>query len=102
MGGLGIPNLRDLNLCILVSWINRYQAPPRLWKSIIDHKYQTLAPNILWCVDKQSSPFWKGVLWAAQAVKMGYAWKVGNGRKIKIWEDQWFGSSSLVIQYWEL
>jgi hypothetical protein len=33
---------------------------------------------------------------------MGYAWKVGNGRKIKIWEDQWFGSSSLVIQYWEL
>jgi hypothetical protein len=65
MGGLGIPNLMDLNLCILASWINRYQAPPRLWKSIIDHKYQTSAPNILWCVDKQMSPFWKGVLWAA-------------------------------------
>jgi hypothetical protein len=33
---------------------------------------------------------------------MGYAWRVGNGRKIKFWEDEWFGSSSLAIQYWDL
>jgi hypothetical protein len=30
-GGLVIPDLRDLNLCLLASWINRYQSdPPRL------------------------------------------------------------------------
>uniref|UniRef100_A0ACD5WXN0 Uncharacterized protein n=1 Tax=Avena sativa TaxID=4498 RepID=A0ACD5WXN0_AVESA len=34
--------------------------------------------------------------------KMGYQWKVGDGKKIKFWEDQWFGDSSLAIQYWEL
>jgi hypothetical protein len=28
MGGLGIPDLRDLNLCLLAAWINRYQASP--------------------------------------------------------------------------
>jgi hypothetical protein len=33
---------------------------------------------------------------------MGYQWKVGNGRKIKLWEDHWFGSCSLAIQYWEI
>jgi hypothetical protein len=45
-GGLGIPDLRDLNLCLLASWVNRYQAaPPRLWKNIIDHKYPTAAPT---------------------------------------------------------
>jgi hypothetical protein len=27
---------------------------------------------------------------------------VGNGRKIRFWEDVWLGSSSLVIQYWDL
>jgi hypothetical protein len=48
------------------------------------------------------SPFWKGVMWAAKAAKMGYQWKVGDGRKIRFWEDQWFGDSSLAIQFWEL
>jgi hypothetical protein len=84
MVGLGIPDLRDLNLHLLASWVNRYQAtPPRLWKSIIDHKYPMGAPNILWSENRHSSPLWKGVMWAAQAARMGYAWKVGNGRRVK-------------------
>jgi hypothetical protein len=41
-------------------------------------------------------------MWAAQAAKMGYKWKVGNGRKIRLWEDNWLGSSSLAIQFWPL
>jgi hypothetical protein len=24
-------------------------------------------------------PFWRGVMWAAKAAKMGYRWKIGNG-----------------------
>jgi hypothetical protein len=47
-------------------------------------------------------PFWKGVLWAARAAKMGYKWKIGDGKNIRFWEDQWFGSCSLAIQYWDL
>jgi hypothetical protein len=41
-------------------------------------------------------------MWAAKAAKMGYHWKVGNGNKFKFWEDHWFGSSRLAIQYWYL
>jgi hypothetical protein len=48
------------------------------------------------------SPFWKGVLWAAEAAKIGYQLKVGNGRRVIFWEEQWFGTSSLAIQYWEV
>jgi hypothetical protein len=41
-GGLGIPNLRDLNTCLLTSWIKRYQANNgKLWKELIDFKYNT-------------------------------------------------------------
>jgi hypothetical protein len=48
------------------------------------------------------SPFWKGVSWAAQAAKMGFRWKIGDGRKLRFWEDQLFGSCSLAFQYWEI
>lgn len=33
---------------------------------------------------------------------MGFIWKIGNGRNIKFWEDNWLGSYSIAIQYWEL
>lgn len=33
---------------------------------------------------------------------MGYRWKVGNGRKIRFWEDNWLGSYSLAIQFWPI
>ncbi|GJN00206.1 hypothetical protein PR202_ga17620 [Eleusine coracana subsp. coracana] len=48
-GGLGVPNLRDLNLCLLGSWVKR-----------------------------NSSPFWKGVMYAARAIKFGYKWMIGD------------------------
>jgi hypothetical protein len=71
-------------------------------KDIVDFKYQTDSPNILCCNDRISFPFWKGFLWAAQYAKMGYRWLVGDGRKVIFSEDQWMGSCSLAIQYWNL
>jgi hypothetical protein len=81
-GGLGIPNLSEMNLCLLASWIKRYKMDGhKFWKQIIDHKYKTDAPNIFVCPDQAMYPFWKGVMWAARVSKMGFQWKVGNGRK---------------------
>ncbi|PNT66114.1 hypothetical protein BRADI_3g07387v3, partial [Brachypodium distachyon] len=71
-GGLGIPNPRDLNVTLLASWIHR------------------------------CSTFWKGVMWARRATKLGYQWLIGDGRSIHFWEDQWFGGSSLAIQFLDL
>jgi hypothetical protein len=33
---------------------------------------------------------------------MGYKWKAGDGSRIRLWEDLWFGTCSLAIQYWRL
>jgi hypothetical protein len=41
-------------------------------------------------------------MWASKAAKMGYQWKVGNGKKVKFWEDHWFGHCSLSILFWDL
>uniref|UniRef100_A0A0A9B5C6 Reverse transcriptase zinc-binding domain-containing protein n=1 Tax=Arundo donax TaxID=35708 RepID=A0A0A9B5C6_ARUDO len=102
-GGLGVPYLRDLNICLLASWIKRYiKDDDKLWKQLIDHKYKSDRPNIFACKDSSSSQFWKGILWAARVAKMGYRWQVGKRNKIRFWEDNWVGTSSLPIQYWDL
>jgi hypothetical protein len=102
-GGLGVPDLAELNMCLLASWIKRYQLDnDKIRKQIIDYKYGVDEPNIFCCPSGGASPFWKGVMWAAKAARMGFQWQVGNGKKIKFWEDQWFGTSSLAIQYWDV
>jgi hypothetical protein len=71
-------------------------------KQIIDVKYNADNPNIFSCSSIDTSPFWKGVLWDAKAVKMGYQWKVVVVRKLSFGKITGFGSCSLAIQYQEV
>ncbi|WVZ50592.1 hypothetical protein U9M48_001833, partial [Paspalum notatum var. saurae] len=93
-GGLGIPNLRDLNRYI--------SGDGKLWKEIIDFKYNTTGTNIFDTRVLGASQFFKSFMYAARAAKMGFRWKIRDGKKVKFWKDNWLGSSSLAIQYWNL
>lgn len=31
------------------------------------------------------------ILWVSKAVKFGYRWVLGNGERMRLWEDTWFG-----------
>jgi hypothetical protein len=85
----------------LASWIKRYsQDEGKLWRVMVENKYRIVRPNIFCSEDVVISHFWKGVLWAINAVKMGYKWKIGNGNMF--WEDTWCGSSPLSVQYFDL
>lgn len=103
-GGLGIPNLQDINLCLLGSWVKRYyEGEDKPWKKMIDHKYMSNKPNLFVHSSAPSvSRFWKGVSSIIQALKFGYRWKVGKGGKIRFWEDTWFGTSPLAVQFWSV
>lgn len=102
-GGLGIPNLRELNICLLVSWLKTYSKDKdKLWKELVDFKYRTDHPNILVTNSLGASNFFRGFMRAVQVATMAYRWKIGDGRKARFWEDCWLGSSSLAIQYWPL
>jgi hypothetical protein len=51
-GGLGVPNLRELNLCLLAlaSWVRRYAVDKdKIWGLLIDFKYNTSSPNLFTC-----------------------------------------------------
>ena len=101
-GGLGAQSLRDFNLCLLASWIKRYHFDEnKIWRKIVDYKYD-LDPNIFYSNPTNCSPFWKGVIWAARAAKMGFRWVVGNGQRVKFWSDVWIGTCSLAIVFWDL
>jgi hypothetical protein len=96
--GLGIPNIRELNLCLLGSWLRRYSLNDnKIWRQLIDYKYNTTSPNIFTCRELGSSNFWQGVLWVVKVAKLGYRWKAGKGSRVRFWEDLWMGTSSLVI-----
>jgi hypothetical protein len=72
-GGLGVPDLRELNLCLMASWISRCsRGDGKIWKALIDFKYNTNNPNILSCREVGASNFWQGVMWAARVAKLGY------------------------------
>lgn len=72
-GGLGIPDLQNLNLCLLASWIARYHlSHEAVWKYLVNHKYKLNDTNFFCCPETDISPFWKGVMWAHKAEKMGY------------------------------
>jgi hypothetical protein len=55
--GLGIPDLKDLNLCLLGSWVKRYiRDENKLWRNIIDEKYCKNS-NIFHSNKTHASPF---------------------------------------------
>ena len=99
-GGLGIPDLRDLNLALLGSWVKRFiRDEGKLWHSVIRKKYMRNAPNIFCVPTTHSSTFWKGVIGNAKALKFGYKWSVGDGMQIRFWEDTWFGNSPCLFNF---
>jgi hypothetical protein len=49
----------------------------KLWKQFVDHKYDTCKANIFYSPTVGVSQFFKGMIWAASAAKMGYTWKIG-------------------------
>ena len=102
-GVLGIPDLGELNMCLLVSWLQRYQIDnDKLWKQIMYAKYDTENPNMFYSNSTGASQFFKGLMWTAKLAKMGYRWRIGDGRKVRFWKDNWIGPSSLAIQFWDL
>jgi hypothetical protein len=60
-GGLGILDLRNMNISLLTKWLWRLETSDGLWEKIIRHKY--IKDNPLVVVEKQNiSQFWRGLL----------------------------------------
>jgi hypothetical protein len=55
---LGYHDLSEMNMCLLASWIKRYNLNEnKLWKQIIDIKYSVDNPKKISCSSSGASPF---------------------------------------------
>lgn len=101
-GGLGIGNLLIHNKALLGKWVWRYQSERQVfWAQIIHSIYGTDANG--WEAGSarratHRAP-WKAISAVAQEINRGATHKLGNGRKIRFWHDQWLDARPLKDEF---
>jgi hypothetical protein len=90
VGGLGFRDLHLFNLAMLSRQAWRLLTNPNtLCGQVLKARY---FPNsdILHCVPRDGISYsWRSILKGADLLKEGVIWRIGNGEKVKIWEDPW-------------
>ena len=97
-GGLGIGNLEKRNTAFLMKWLWRFPRERHsLWYKVISSKFGS-HPN-LWdskVVERGTfrSP-WKAISSLYGEFHQLVSFKIGNGNKVRFWEDSWAGENTL-------
>jgi hypothetical protein len=106
-GGLGVRDLKVVNLSLLMKWRWRLlQHDERsLWKEVLVAKYGNhITHNVSWYNSPPpyfASRWWKDIVELEECVE-GRNWlvdsidrKMGNGAYTRFWEDSWVGNARL-------
>lgn len=101
-GGLGVLDLRLFNLALMAKWWWRFQFDSqRLWAQLV--KFFYYKNNVFWEFQEEPpricSHFWKGVLKAVKAFRIGARFICANGLKIHFWSDLWIGEQPLRLAF---
>ncbi|XP_026398308.1 uncharacterized protein LOC113294103 [Papaver somniferum] len=97
-GGLGVCNLRLMNLAMLAKWCWRFgKEKNRLWYKIIRDKYGDTFS--CWVPQKVNSSHgvscWKTIAKTANLVSLKSVLNIHSGKDISFWNDVWCGDISL-------
>jgi hypothetical protein len=97
-GGLGIRNLRIFNKALLGKWLWRYAYEREAsWKSVVDAKYGSTRAG--WCSldppGSHSVGIWKNIRKGWSLFCSYTRLILGNGSRIRFWDDVWCGEMSL-------
>lgn len=99
LGGLGIKKASDMNQAMLakVGW-RLFLNDPGLWASMYKEKYLKHAHYVdqSYQQHKYCSSTWRSIIHGANLLTKCLIWRVGDGRKIKLWTDIWFPPSPLI------
>ncbi|KAF5187145.1 hypothetical protein FRX31_023283 [Thalictrum thalictroides] len=91
-----------MNVALLAKWLWRFGCEPdALWRRVIFTKYGN-GVNDWWPKPVQQShgcSLWKGVMNMYDVFKQGISCRVGNGRRILFWHDEWLGNTNLMVRF---
>jgi len=95
-GGWGIKSLPDFSLSLASKSGLRLITMENLWTRVVKRKYIDPAPLEDWIRNpiknkKNVSVIWRVTVESFKVIEQGLAWKIGNGRNLKIGKDPWIG-----------
>ena len=94
-GGMGFRDLKSFNLALLAKQRWRLQTnSSSLFSRVYKAKYFQNEDFVAAMVGKRASFAWRSIMAAQHLVKRGLRWQVGDGRSIRIWQDQWLNTRS--------
>ncbi|KAB2635258.1 hypothetical protein D8674_025792 [Pyrus ussuriensis x Pyrus communis] len=101
-GGLGVGNLRNQNEALLAKWLWRFPKEPNsLWHKVIRSKYgmQDNGWNANPPLRGSSRSPWKDISCGLQSFLQCCKFEVGNGERVRCWEDGWLEGGPLKEQF---
>eukprot|EP00253_Pinus_taeda_P018226 PITA_18226 len=95
-GGWGLKRSPDFNISLAAKSGWRLISMENLWTRVVKRKYIDPIPIDEWIRSQNkkgqnSSAIWKATVEAFSVIEQGLAWKVGDGKQIRIGRDPWVG-----------
>ena len=104
-GGLGIRKVRLFNATLLGKWLWRFGIEKdALWRQVIKVKYGCIWGG--WCTRFVNGLYgvslWKNISQGWPSFSCHIIYDIGDGFRVKFWQDRWCGEIFLVVSYPEL
>jgi ribonuclease HI len=94
-GGMGFRDLVCFNKALLAKQIWRlWKNPDSLIARIMKAKYYPKCSVLEASLGNRPSFAWRSIQGASDLIKGGLIWRVGNGKKVRIWKDKWLPTPS--------
>jgi hypothetical protein len=101
-GGLGIKDLRKMNISLLCKWWWKLEHEEGLWQEIVKKKYKIIRGIAQLQKNPRNSSFWNDWLKVKFLYLSGRTMLVGNGQDTDFWGDSWCGAVPLREKFTDL
>jgi hypothetical protein len=98
-GGLGIKNLRRMNISLLCKWWWKAENGEGIWQDIVRKKYMKKGMISLLAKNPKNFPVWNDLLKVRHVYLKGRSMKVGNGKNTSFWHNRYCGLVSLADKF---
>lgn len=94
-GGLGFRDIQSFNDALLakIGW-RMIKEPDSLLAKVFLGKYAKDCSFLDCPVPSSASHGWRGILEGRDILRRGLGWVVGNGDKIRVWQDPWLSCAA--------